>query len=116
MKQHTIYISEDSRRFETPEDCREWETLLVLVRRVRERLWEARVKYLREEDHVGEQWLQNHLGQQCTDDCSLRFEGDDEALSQLTNVFGGRLEDVSIDEVKNYVEQIRREHAIIFDL
>ena len=115
MKEQTIYVSEDGRRFDSAENCQEWEALLVVVRRVRQKLWEARVKYLREENHVGEQWLQRHYGTECTDDCDLGIEGPDEALDELNVVFGGRLENVSNDEVQQYIEKVKRQHSIIFE-
>ena len=51
---------------------------------------EARVKYLREENHVGVQWIQRHYGSECTDDCPLEFEEDDDALEELNDVFAAK--------------------------
>ena len=115
MKEQTIYISEDGRRFDSAEDCQEWESRLVVVRRVRQRLWDARVKYLREENHVGEQWIERHYGTEYSDDCRLEFEGDDDALDELNDVFGGRLENVSNDNVQQYIDKLRRQHSLVFE-
>ncbi len=116
VKELTIYVSEDGRRFETTEDCQEWERLLVVVRRVRQRLWASRVEFLLNESEVSEEWIRGHLGYECTDDCLLIYEGDDEVIDELNGIFGDRLEKVSTKSVKEYIEQLRRKHSIVLEL
>ena len=59
--------------------------------------------------------LHSHYGSEYSDDCDLEVEGGGDALNELTDVFGGRLENVSNDEVQQYIEKLQRQHSIIFD-
>ena len=95
--------------------CQEWEALLVVVRRVRQRLWDANVKYQIEKQNVGEQWMQSNYGSEYTDGFPLRYEGDEDALHEIVDIFGGYLQNVSIDSLKSYLKKLKRQHFVVFD-
>lgn len=109
MIEQSIFISEDSRRFDTSEECEEWESLLVVIRKVRQRLWEHEFKT----SALGPAWCKENMGERCTDEYLLR--SDNELLHLDDDIFGGRLEDVCIVAVQSYMYRLRQAYSIVFD-
>ncbi len=111
MIEQSIFISEDGRKFDTSEECQEWESLLVVIRKVRQRLWEHEFKT----SALGPIWCKENMGERCTDEYQLRSSTDDELLHFDEDIFEGRLEDVCIDAVQLYMYRLRQEYSIVFD-
>ena len=55
MKEKTIYESEDGRRFESADECLQWERALVQIRKIRQKLWEHQAHLYRTEQQYGEE-------------------------------------------------------------
>ena len=107
MIEQSIFISEDGRRFDTSEECQEWESLLVVIRKIRQRIWEDEFKT----SALGPIWCKENMGERCTDEYKL-YGG---LLHFDDDIFEGRLEDVCIDAVQSYMYRLRQEYSIGFD-
>ena len=117
MEQQTIYISDDGRRFDLPEECEEWEKLLVLIREIRERLWDAGIRELKEACSYGPVWIRENIGEGCTDESDLNrlrmyFGAGNDALEAVSDVFGPPVTALSPDEIKEFLNR----HSKINDL
>ena len=88
MKEQTIYESEDGRRFETADECLEWERTLTQLRKIRQKLWEAQVNKMRTVDMYGEDHIRQEMGMECTDDFDLYFSGTGDLEIELCQWFG----------------------------
>ena len=89
MKEKTVYESEDGRRFESADECLQWEGALAQIRKIRKKLWEAKAQWFRTEYQYGEEHIRGQIGTECTDQLVLNLEYDcGEVERELGEKFG----------------------------
>ena len=114
MKETTVYESEDGRRFESADECLQWEQALVQIRKIRQKLWEAKAHHMRTVKLFGEDYIRGEIGSECTDDCDLydtQGEGmvEGEIAARL-----GNLRSVVPAEAIAYLDFIKRSYEFAF--
>ena len=113
MKETTVYESEDGRRFESAEECLEWERTLTQLRKLRQKLWEAKAHHMRTVELYGEEYIRGEIGTEYTDDSDLYFSGTGDVESELCKWFGD-LNRVVPAEAIAQLEKIKRTYEFAF--
>ena len=108
MIEQTIFVSDDGRRFDTSDECQEWESMLVVIRKVRQRLWEHEFKT----SAMGQTWCKENMGEKCTDDYSLN---PDNGVYSFDYIFYGRLDDIDIVAFQSYIFKLKQEYSMVFE-
>ena len=105
MKETTVYESEDGRRFESADDCLQWERTLAQIRKIRQKLWDMKAHHM--------QWVDMH-DSKCTDESDLYDpRGEKEVEGELALRFGNLRGVIPVEAVA-YLDRIKRTYEIAF--
>ena len=114
MKETTVYESEDGRRFESADECLQWEQALVHIRKIRQKLWEAKAHHMRTVKLYGEDYIRGEIGSECTDDCDLYdAQGEGKVEGEIAARIGN-LRGVVPAEAIAYLDFIKRSYEFAF--
>ncbi len=113
MKETTVYESEDGRRFESADECLQWEQTLAQIRKIRQKLWEHQAHLYRTEQQYGEEYIRQQIGTECTDESVIDLFLSSDVELDLCGKFGN-LREVNPEDALRQLNYIKRTYEFAF--